>query len=178
MAFQQDKRKPRKKESEDGMDSRVLKVRRVSRMYHGGRRMRFSAFVVVGDKQGKIGVASAKAQDVASAQEKASKKARRNILVANLKGNTIPHRVEFKFKSSKVLLMPAAPGTGIVAGATVKAVAELAGIKDLLTKVVGSTNPINTATAAVKALGSLKRFGKLAAVEVKPETVVEAQDDK
>lgn len=150
------RRNQNREKNNDGFETRLLKVRRISRMYHGGRRMRFSTFVVVGDKSGKVGVAAAKAQDIPSAQNKATNKAKKHMVTVKLKGNTIPHKIEYKFKSSKVLLIPAAPGTGIVAGATVKAVAELAGIQDLLSKVIGSTNPINTAYATVKALDSLR----------------------
>lgn len=162
-------RRDQKQKDNDGIDMRLLKVRRVSRMYHGGRRMRFSTFVVVGDKAGKVGVAAAKAQDIPSAQNKATSKAKRSMVNVNLKGNTIPHKIEYKFKSSKVLLMPAAPGTGIVAGATVKAIAELAGIEDLLTKVIGSTNTINAAYATVKALDSLKATKATAEAKKAPE---------
>lgn len=149
-------RGPRREVETDGIDTRMLASRRVSRMYHGGRRMRFSAFLVAGDRSGKVGVAGAKGLDVASSQRKASQKAKAGMERINLAGNTIPHEVEFKFKATRVLLKPAAPGTGIIAGATVKAVAELAGIKDLLTKVHGSRNTINTAYATVGALKTLR----------------------
>jgi len=151
-------RGPRKEpeKSADGIDTRVLASRRVSRMYHGGRRMRFSAFVVAGDRTGRVGVGSAKGLDVASSQKKASQRAKAEMDSVILAGNTIPHEVEFKFKATKVLLKPAAPGTGIIAGSTVKAVAELVGIKDLLTKVHGSRNTINTAYATMGALKTLR----------------------
>lgn len=144
------------KGEQDEFDSKMIKLRRVSRRYHGGRRMRFSAFTVVGDKAGRVGVGIGKANDVPVAQHKAMEQAKKNVILVPLKGNTIPHEVEFKYKSSRVLLKPAAPGTGIVAGATVKAVAELAGIKDLLSKVLGSTNQINTAYATIEALKNLR----------------------
>lgn len=166
------KQKGNKKET-DGIEARLLKVRRISRMYHGGRRMRFSAFVVVGDKKGRVGVATAKAQDVQSARNKAEKQAKKRMIDVSLKGDTIPHRIEYKFKSSKVLLMPAAPGSGIVAGATVKDVAELAGIQDMLSKVIGSTNTINTAYATIKALSNLKSVG----VELNQDKESQEQED-
>lgn len=150
-------RGPRKDaEPTDGIDTRILASRRVSRMYHGGRRMRFSSFIVAGDRTGKVGVAGAKGLDVASSQRKAIQRAKAEMGNIILAGNTIPHEVEFKFKATKILLKPAAPGTGIIAGSTVKAVAELAGIKDLLTKVHGSRNTINTAYATVGALKTLR----------------------
>lgn len=149
------KRREQNKE-DDPYDHRLIKIRRVSRMYHGGRRMRFSTFVVVGDREGHVGLGSAKGQDIPFAQAKARRMAVKSLVNVPLKGNTIPHAIEYKYKSTTVLLMPAAPGTGVVAGSTVKAVAELAGIKDLLTKVLGSTNPINTAYATVEALSRLR----------------------
>jgi small subunit ribosomal protein S5 len=146
----------REKGADDKYDSNLINVRRVARQYHGGRRMRFSTFVVIGDREGSVGVGVGKAKDIPSAQRKAKDSAQKSMINVPLKGNTIPHAVDFKYKSSRVLLMPAAPGTGVVAGKTVKAVAELAGIKDLLTKVLGSTNAINTAYATVEALKALR----------------------
>lgn len=146
----------RNEEPSDGFDSKLIKVRRVSRMYHGGRRMRLSAFLVVGDRAGKVGIGIAKGADVAAAQAKAMLKAKKSLITVKLKGTTIPHDIEVKYKSSRVMLKPAAPGTGIVAGATVKAVLELAGVKDVLTKVHGSKNQINTAYATVEALRILR----------------------
>lgn len=151
-------RQERRREVEtDGIDTRLLLARRVSRMYHGGRRMRFSSFMVAGDRSGRVGVGGAKGLDVPSSQRKATQRGKAAMFNVPIVGNTIPHEVEFKYKSTRVLLKPAAPGTGIVAGAVVKAVAELAGIKDLLTKVHGSTNAINVANATVGALKSLRK---------------------
>lgn len=150
-------RRRREPEDNGGIDTHILQSRRISRMYHGGRRMRFGVFVVAGDRSGRVGISTGKGTDVSTAQKKATDRARRSLVPISISGNTIPHEVEFKFKSSRVMLKPAAPGTGIIAGATVKAVAELAGIKDLLTKVHGSTNPINTAYATVEALKSLRK---------------------
>lgn len=146
----------RNEEPSDGFDSKLIKIRRVSRMYHGGRRMRLSAFLVVGDRAGKVGLGTAKGADVAAAQSKAVLQAKKSLITVKLKGTTIPHDIEVKYKSSRVLLKPAAPGTGIVAGATVKAVLELAGVKDVLTKVHGSKNQINTAYATIEALRILR----------------------
>lgn len=153
-----DRRGPRRerRENTDGIDSRIILIRRVSRMYHGGRRLRFSALVVVGDRNGQVGVAVSKGLDVASAQRKAVSKAKKSMIVVPLKGTTFPHEAQVKFKSSSVLLKPAAPGTGLVAGATVKAMLELAGVKDALTKVMGSTNKVNVAYATFASLKSLR----------------------
>lgn len=140
----------------DGIDSRIVKVRRISRMFKGGRRMRFSAMVIVGDREGRIGIATAKGKDVAQAQIKATAKAKRSMVQIPLKGNTIPHQVTMKFKATTLLIRPAAPGTGIVAGVTVKSVLELVGVKDALSKIMGSSNAINSAYATVEALKYLR----------------------
>jgi small subunit ribosomal protein S5 len=146
----------RRQEPDDGFDTRLIKVRRVSRMYKGGRRMRLSVFIVAGDRNGRVGLGLGKGQDVAQAQTKAVLKAKKNLVMASLKGNTIPHEIEVKYKSSRLILKPAAPGTGIIAGSTVKGVLELAGVKDALTKILGSTNQINAAYATIEALRLLR----------------------
>lgn len=149
-------RKPRNRREDDEFDSRLLSIRRVSRMYKGGRRMRMSVVVIAGDKQGRVGIGLGKGADVSLAQSKAMEHAKRNLVMVPIKGNTIPHEVMHKYRSSKIMLKPAAPGTGLVAGATVKAVLELAGIKDILSKSLGSNNKINVAQAAIEALQSLR----------------------
>lgn len=152
-----DKRKGRRRNREDDeFDSRIINVRRVSRMYKGGRRMRLSVFVVVGDKKGRVGAGLGKGADVGEARRKAIAKAKKNLVMVPLKGNTIPHDVFNKFKSSRVMVKPAAPGTGIIAGGTVKAVLELAGIQDALTKVLASNNQINVAYATIDGLKTLR----------------------
>lgn len=146
----------RKQRDESGLDTKILDIRRVSRMYKGGRRMRLSVFVVVGDRKGMVGVGLGKGADVRSAQQKAVEKAKRNMISVNLKGNTIPHELNHKFGSAKILLKPAAPGTGIIAGSSMRVVAELAGIKDILGKILGTNNAINNAYATMQALDSLR----------------------
>ena len=148
--------RPRRHEVDDEFDTKIIRVRRVSRMYKGGRRLRLSVFVVAGDRNGRVGLGLGKGADVSAAQDKARVKAKKNVVMANLKGNTIPHEIEIKYKSSRLILKPAAPGTGIIAGATVKSVLELAGVKDALTKILGSTNQINAAYATIEALKSLR----------------------
>lgn len=151
------KRQPRKRDREDDeFDSRILNVRRVSRMYKGGRRMRLSVFVVVGDRKGRVGAGSGKGADVAEARKKAIAQAKKNLVSVSLKGNTIPHEALYKYKASQVLVKPAAPGTGIIAGATVKAVLELVGVQDALTKVMNSSNQINVAYATLAGLKELR----------------------
>ncbi len=146
----------RERQPDDGFDSRILNIRRVARMYKGGRRLRMSVFVAVGDQNGRVGLGLGKGADVSMAQSKAVEHAKKNLSLVQLKGATIPHESLAKYRSSRVMLKPAAPGTGVVAGATVKAVMELAGVKDVLTKVHGSTNPVNSANAALVALKLLR----------------------
>ena len=149
-------RKPRGRREDDEFDSGLISIRRVSRMYKGGRRMRMSVVVIAGDKKGRVGIGLGKGADVSLAQSKAMEHAKRNLVMVPLKGNTIPHEVMHKYRSSKIMLKPAAPGTGLVAGATVKAVLELAGVKDILSKSLGSNNQINVAQAVIEALQTLR----------------------
>ena len=117
--------------------------------------MSFSALVIVGDKKGSVGLGFGKAKEVPSAVEKAVKEARRRMTKVALAGNTIPHEVNTKYRASKVLLMPASAGTGVIAGASVRAVLECAGVHDILTKSFGNTNPLNVAKATLQGLRSL-----------------------
>ncbi len=151
-----DKRNRRRDEEDDGFDNRMIKIRRVSRMYKGGRRLRMSVAMVVGDKKGQVGYGIGKGVDVGQAQRKGVEKAKSNLITVSLKGNTIAHDVEYKYKATRVILKPAAPGTGIVAGSAVKAVLEMAGVKDALTKVLGSTNKLNVTRGTIEALKSLR----------------------
>lgn len=146
----------RGRREEKEFETKVIEVRRVSRMYKGGRRMRLSVFVAVGDKKGRVGLGKGKGLDVRSAQEKAVARAKKNLVHVSLQGNTIPHDVDHKFKAAKILLKPASPGTGVIAGSSVRTVAELAGIKDLLSKILGTNNKITNAYATVQALDSLR----------------------
>lgn len=146
----------RRKDSQDQFEHKIIEIRRVSKMYKGGRRMKLSVFVVVGDKKGRVGVGVGKGDDVRSAQEKAIAKAKKSLAMVPLKGNTIPHEILHKYKSAKILLKPAAPGTGIIAGSSMRMVAEVAGINDLLGKILGSNNKITNAYATVNALNSLR----------------------
>jgi small subunit ribosomal protein S5 len=140
----------------DIFEHKILEVRRVTRMYKGGRRLRFSVFVAVGDKNGRVGVALGKAGDIRTAQEKAIRKAKKNLVHVQLVGNTIPHLIKYKLKSARILMKPAAPGTGVVAGSSMRIIAELVGIKDMLGKILGSNNKITNAYATVEALKSLR----------------------
>jgi len=138
------------------IEDQVVKVYRCATVVKGGRRFSFSALVVVGDRNGRVGIGYGKANEVPNAVEKAAKSARHNMVKINLSGTTIPHRVLAKYSASKVLLIPASEGTGVIAGDSVRAVMELAGVKDVLTKVYGSTSPKNLVKAAFKGLISLR----------------------
>ncbi|MDD3648345.1 MAG: 30S ribosomal protein S5 [Candidatus Dojkabacteria bacterium] len=156
--IQERTRRPRGRRSrdEDELDVRLVSIRRVSKVKAGGKRLRLSVMVVIGDKKGNIGVAIGKGKDVRSAQEKAVNKAKKNMIKVLLKGQTIPHEVTIKYKAAKVMLKPAVPGTGVIAGGAVRAVVEASGIKDILSKVLGTKNTIPNVYATFNALKSLK----------------------
>lgn len=140
----------------DDYESRIIDLARVTRVMAGGKRMRFRACVVVGDKKGQLGVGVMKGADVQFAVAKATEKAKRHLIRVKLTNGTIPHRVEYKFGSAIVLLKPAKPGTGIIAGGPVRVMMELGGIGNIVSKMKGSGNKINNVRAVLEALKSLK----------------------
>ncbi len=155
-----DRRAPRGRRNEQVREEKqfeelVINIDRVSRVVKGGRRFRFKALVVVGDKKTKVGVGVAKGQDVTAAIAKATNVAKKNMIEIALEGNTIPHEVEKKVTGAHVLLKPAAPGTGIIAGGVVRQIIGVTGIHNMLSKSLGSTNKVNIAYATVEALKSL-----------------------
>jgi len=138
------------------LGERVIRVRRVFTVVKGGRRIGFNALIVVGDRKGKVGLSLGKAKDLMGAIEKARRKAEKNLIFVPIEDGTIPHWVQAKSGASCVLLKPASPGTGLIAGPTVRAIVELAGIENILSKSLGSNNPLNAAKATLKALGMLR----------------------
>ena len=144
------------------LESATINVARTAATVKGGRRFSFGALVVVGDRRGKVGFGHAKSKEVPAAIEKAQKYARKAMKPVPLIGTTIPHQVEGIFSASKVRLIPASPGTGVVAGQAVRAILEMAGIADCLTKAYGSTNPYNVVKAVFEGLSQLRPSAKVA----------------
>lgn len=151
-----DTKRTREPDEGPAYDDNCVKVYRCSKVVRGGRRFSFSALVVVGDRNGRVSVGYGKANEVPSAVEKARKQATQTLRPVQLQGSTIPHEVQGRFGSSVVLLLPAREGTGVIAGQSVRAVLELAGVGDCLTKVYGSTSPKNLVKATFQALLSLR----------------------
>jgi small subunit ribosomal protein S5 len=136
-------------------DERVIHVDRVARVVKGGRRFRFRALVVVGDRKHRVGVGTAKGADVTAAVAKAVEVAKKNMINVVLYKGTLPHEAQAKVGGANILIMPASPGTGLIAGGTIRTVLEVAGVQDVLSKSLGSSNKVNMAYATIEALSSM-----------------------
>ena len=143
-------------EEDNPLSERVVKISRVAKVVKGGRHLSFNAIVVVGDGDGQVGIGMGKADAVPDAVRKGAYVARKNLISVPIKGNTIPHEITSKFGGSIVMLRPGVAGTGVIAGSSVRAVVELAGVKDIVTKTRRSTNPVNVVKATFKALSMLR----------------------
>lgn len=170
MAKREDNRKFQKEESDT--DKRVISIRRVTKVVKGGRTLSFSVTLVAGNKKGKVGVGSGKAGDTTVAIDKAFQNAKKNMVDVSIVGTTIPHEIKGRFGKSTVLLRPAAEGTGVIAGGAVRAVVDLAGIKDIVSKSYGARNKINVVKATVNGLTSMRTREEIAALRGKtPEEI-------
>jgi len=149
-------RKNRRESRTEDLVETVVKIKPVSKATKGGRKRSFSALVVVGDRNGKVGYGYGKANEVPLAIEKGAKEARKSMVEVSLRANTIPHTVVGRFGAAEVFLKPASEGTGVIAGSTVRAVVEAAGIRDILTKSRGTVNPVNLVKAVMNGLESLR----------------------
>lgn len=157
-------------------DEEVIQLDRVTRVVKGGRRMRFRATVVVGNHKGKVGIGIGKSAEVQGAIQKAITLAKKSLITVPMVGQTIPHRIQVKFKAAKLLIMPACPGTGIIAGGPLRKIVELAGISDILSKSLGCNNRVTNTQAALLALSSLQEIPWLKKAVVVPAPKLEVKE--
>lgn len=165
--MRQEKERREKENNEPLFQERVVAINRVTKVVKGGRRFRFAALVVIGDGKGNVGFGTGKAQEVPDAIKKAIESAKKQMISIPVVGTTIPHETTGTYGAGKVLLRPAAPGTGVIAGGPVRAVLELAGLSDILSKCLGSRTPINMVRATFQALESMRTVEQVAAIRGK-----------
>ncbi|OGE74230.1 MAG: 30S ribosomal protein S5 [Candidatus Doudnabacteria bacterium RIFCSPLOWO2_02_FULL_42_9] len=137
-------------------DQKIVEIKRVTRVTGGGKRMRFRALVVIGDRKGRVGMGIRKGPDVSEAVNKAVNSAKKNMITVKIVNDTIPHEIKLKYKSAVVFLKPAMPGTGVIAGGAIRSVLDLVGIKNVLSKMIGSSNKVNNVMATYLALNKLR----------------------
>ena len=167
-------RRPRRNQRDQEFEERVVVINRVTKVVKGGRRFRFAALVVVGDKKGRVGFGTGKANEVPDAIRKAIENAKQNLIDVKLINGTIPHEIIGEFGAGEVFLRPASEGTGVIAGAAIRDVMELAGVSDVLTKCIGSRTPINMVRATFNALENLSTVEEVA--ERREMTVAEVRN--
>ncbi|MBK4732913.1 30S ribosomal protein S5 [Oxynema sp. CENA135] len=157
------KKTNRNRDKDTDWQERVVQIRRVTKVVKGGKKLSFRAIVVVGNERGQVGVGVGKAGDVISAVKKGVADAKKHLVEVPMnRANSIPHPTQGQGGGAKVIVRPAAPGTGVIAGGAVRTVLELAGVRNILAKQLGSSNPLNNARAAINALASLRRFSEVA----------------
>ncbi|OGF26372.1 30S ribosomal protein S5 [Candidatus Falkowbacteria bacterium RIFOXYB2_FULL_47_14] len=157
------------RDKQEEFDQRIVDIARVTRVMAGGKRMRFRACVAIGDKKGRVAIGLAKGADVTLAVTKAVNKAKKNFIEVPMVSETIPHELRYKYGAAKILLKPARPGKGVIAGGAARIIFELAGIKNITSKILGTNNKVNIVKCAIRALDSLKKVEKPKKQEIKKE---------